>query len=166
MSRHYGRVIIRTVFPQPSIAHIARRSPWHVLSKQRSCPLITGFSSIRVWVTQPRQLLGAWGISQFWGKWGGTRFICLYKGIRIPHFYPGLLPHLLIHSRTLELQRPSPSFLRTVSHVWSRRQVGGFYRDGGDHPLASRSGHAWSGLRRKTRTWALELERAKMDKQG
>ena len=35
-------------------ACLARRFPWHVLSKQRSCPLIPGFSSIRAWVTQPR----------------------------------------------------------------------------------------------------------------
>ena len=34
-------------------ARLARRFPWHVLSKQRSCPLIPGFSSIRAWVTQP-----------------------------------------------------------------------------------------------------------------
>ena len=47
--------------PRPSLysfycstsAHLARRFPWHVLSKQRSCPLILGSSSIRAWVTQP-----------------------------------------------------------------------------------------------------------------
>ena len=38
-------------------------------------------------------------------------------------------------------------------------------RDGGDHPLASRSGHGWGRLRRDVRTWALELECAEMDKQ-
>ena len=31
-------------------------------------------------------------------------------------------------------------------------------RDGGDHPLASRSGHGWRRLRWEVRTWALELE--------
>src|SRR4051812_31274005 len=30
--------------------------------------------------------------------------------------------------------------------------------DGGFHPLASRFGHDWSGVRRKVRTWVLELE--------
>ena len=38
--------------------------------------------------------------------------------------------------------------------------------DGGDHPLASRSGHGWRRLRWGVRTWALELECAGMDKQG
>ena len=37
--------------------------------------------------------------------------------------------------------------------------------DGGDHPLASRSGHGWRRLRWGVRTWALELECAKMDRQ-
>ena len=38
-------------------------------------------------------------------------------------------------------------------------------RDGGDHPPASRSGHGWRRLRWEVRTWALELECAKMDEQ-
>ena len=38
-------------------------------------------------------------------------------------------------------------------------------RDGGDHPLASRSGHGWRRLRWEVRTWALELECARMDEQ-
>ena len=38
-------------------------------------------------------------------------------------------------------------------------------RDGGGHPLASRSGHGWGRLRRDVRTWALELEYAEIDKQ-
>ena len=37
-------------------------------------------------------------------------------------------------------------------------------RDGGDHPLASRSGHGWRRLRLGVRTWALELECARMDR--
>ena len=36
---------------------------------------------------------------------------------------------------------------------------------GGDHPLASRSGHGWRRLRRDVRTWALGLECAEMDEQ-
>ena len=50
-------------------------------------------------------------------------------------------------------------------------QVSGFpqpfdvpLREGGGHPLASRSGHDWGRLRRDVRTWALELECAEMDK--
>ncbi|XBI38208.1 hypothetical protein VPH35_123305 [Triticum aestivum] len=38
-------------------------------------------------------------------------------------------------------------------------------RDGGDHPLASRSGHGWRRLRLGVRTWVLELECARMDRQ-
>src|SRR4051812_19970077 len=38
-------------------------------------------------------------------------------------------------------------------------------RDGGDHPLASRSRHGWRRLRKRMRTWALQLECAKMDEQ-
>ena len=38
-------------------------------------------------------------------------------------------------------------------------------RDGGGHPLASRSGHDWRRLRRDVRAWALELECAEMYKQ-
>ena len=41
----------------PTSARLARWFPWHVLSKQRSCPLIPGFSSIRAWVTQPYPLV-------------------------------------------------------------------------------------------------------------
>ena len=41
------------LFYYPTSARLARRFPWYVLSKQRSCPLIPGFSSIRAWVTQP-----------------------------------------------------------------------------------------------------------------
>ena len=36
--------------------------------------------------------------------------------------------------------------------------------DGGDHPLASRSVHGWRRLRWGVRTWALELECARMDR--
>ena len=38
-------------------------------------------------------------------------------------------------------------------------------RDGGGHPLASRSRHHWGRLRRDVRAWELELECAEMDKQ-
>ena len=51
-------------------------------------------------------------------------------------------------------------------------QVSGFpqlldlpLRNGGGHPLASRSRHNWGRLRRDVRAWALELECAEMDKQ-
>ena len=37
--------------------------------------------------------------------------------------------------------------------------------NGGGHPLASRSGHAWNGFTEKVRTWALELKQGRMDEQ-
>ena len=52
-------------------------------------------------------------------------------------------------------------------------QVSGFpelrnllLRNGGDHPLASRSGHVWNGFAEKMRTCPLELECARLDGQG
>ena len=52
-------------------------------------------------------------------------------------------------------------------------QVSGFpelrnvlLRNRGDHPLASLSGHVWSGFAEKKRNWTLELERVRMDGQG
>ena len=41
----------------PTSARLARWFPWHVLLKQRPCPLIPRFSSIRAWVTQPYPLV-------------------------------------------------------------------------------------------------------------
>ena len=38
-------------------------------------------------------------------------------------------------------------------------------RDGGGHPLASRSGHGAAGPTKKVRTWALGLESARTDEQ-
>jgi len=37
--------------------------------------------------------------------------------------------------------------------------------NGGGHPLASRSGHAWNDFAEKVKAWALELEREGMDEQ-
>ena len=63
-----------------------------------------------------------------------------------------------------------PLFGKPVCEVV--RQVAGLpqlsdvsLHDGGDHPLASRSGHGWRRLRRDVRTWAMELECVGMDKQ-
>ena len=44
----------------------------------------------------------------------------LYKGIRIPLFHPRLLLPSLIHSRMLELQRPSSHLLRKAIPNMSR----------------------------------------------
>ena len=64
-----------------------------------------------------------------------------------------------------------PLFGKPVRDV--ARQVSGLpqlfdmsLHDEGDHPLASRSGHGWRRLRWGVRTWALELECARMYKQG
>ena len=50
------------------------RSHWHVLSKQRSCPLIMGFSSTRAWVTQPFHWYDSLAIGRFSGLGGGVRY--------------------------------------------------------------------------------------------
>ena len=83
-------------FSQPATTHIARRYSWHVLSKQRSCPLITGFSSIRVQVTQPRHQLRRLGNKRFYQASGEAHHhFRPYKGTRIHPFYPCLLPPCL-----------------------------------------------------------------------
>ena len=69
-------------FYYPTSARQARRFPWDVLLKQRSCPLILGFSSIRVWVTQP--LLGLLDYRQVQMAMERTLYIHpLYKGTRL-----------------------------------------------------------------------------------
>ena len=90
---HQGQVIIRAIFPQPAAAYIGRRFPWHVLSKQRSCPLITGFSSIRVWVIQLHRQWRRVGVERVPpGKWRGAKSIYRpYKEIRSLALYPRLL---------------------------------------------------------------------------
>src|SRR4051812_34974829 len=110
MTSHHGPVIIRTIFLN-QLLHILR-FPWHILSKERSCPLITGFSSIRVWVTQPRhqfRCLGNKQVNQAGGE--AHSFFRPYKGTRIPPFLPMPSSSLLIHSCTLEIQHPSSHFL-------------------------------------------------------
>ena len=59
--------------------------------------------------------------------------------------------------------KPVRNVVRQVSDLPQFLDVS--LRDGGDHPLASRSGHGWRRLRRDVRTWALELGCVEMDKQ-
>ena len=59
-------------------------------------PLITGFSSIRTWVTQLRHQLQRLGNKQFYQASGEAhRLFRHYKGTRIHPFYPRLLPPCL-----------------------------------------------------------------------
>ena len=59
-------------------------------------PLITGFSSIRTWVTQPRHQLRRLGNKRFYQVSGEAHcFFRPYKGTRVPPFYPRLLPPCL-----------------------------------------------------------------------
>ena len=59
-------------------------------------PLITGFSSIRTWVTHPRHQLRRLGNKRFYQASGEAhRLFCPYKGMRIHPFYPRLLPPCL-----------------------------------------------------------------------
>ena len=83
-------------FYYPTSARHARRFPWHVLLKQRSCPLIPGFSSIRAWATQP--LLGLLDYRQVQTATESTLDIHpLYKGTRLLFSLPCSIesfPHL------------------------------------------------------------------------
>ena len=115
-------------FSQPATAHIARRYSWHVLSKQRSCPLITGFSSIRVWVTQPRHQLQRLGNKRFYQVSGEAhRLFRPYKGTRIHSFHPRLLPpcsSTLAHSSSsaqvrVFLLKPLQACLEREAGGWS-----------------------------------------------
>ena len=103
VTSHHVPIIIRTVFlNQRATACFARQFYWHVLSKQRSCPLITGFSSRRVWVTQPRHQLRRFGDKRFYQVSGEAhRLFHPYKGTRIHPFHVRLLPpssSVLAHS--------------------------------------------------------------------
>ena len=60
-------------------------------------------------------------------------------------------------------RKPVRNVVRQVSDLPQFFDVS--LRDGGDHPLASCSGHGWRRLRWGVRIWALELECAEMDKQ-
>ena len=85
-----------------------------LLLKQRSCPLIPGFSSIRAWVTQP--LLGLLDHRQVQTDTGRTLDIHpLYKGTR-PFIFPSRAqsnPSPTSSSNT----QGSGQVLRTFSHV-------------------------------------------------
>ena len=102
--------------------------PWHVLSKQRSCPLITGFSSIRVWVAQPRHQLRRLGNKRFYQVSGEAhRLFRPYKGTKIHHFYPRLHPpclSILTHSSSsaqvrVFLLKPLQACLEPEASGWS-----------------------------------------------
>ena len=87
--RHATANPLSKSFHYPTSTRYARRFPWHVLSKQRSCSLITGFSSIRAWVTQP--LLGLPDHRQVQTDTGRTLDIHpLYKGAKLLLFPPVL----------------------------------------------------------------------------
>ena len=105
---------------------------WHVLSKQRSGPLVTGFSSIRVSVTQP--LLGLLDYRKVQVDTEKTLDIHpLYKGDKA----------FIFPSRAQSNPSPTPSsntrssgqVLRTFNHVRIQpsRPVDVFLRYGGGH---------------------------------
>ena len=85
MRHHTTAKVLFEPFYCPILARYARRLPWHVLLKQRSCPLIPGFSSIRAWVTQP--LLGLLDYRQVQTTTERTLDIHpLYKGAKACRF--------------------------------------------------------------------------------
>ena len=87
-SRHHP-VIISNHF---LACRFKTRSHWHVLSKQRSCPLIAGFSSTLAWITQPFCWHDSLGIGMFSGLGGAFDIHRLYKGAmtRLFSFTPTL----------------------------------------------------------------------------
>ena len=99
-------------------------------------PLITGFSSLRTWVTQPRHQLRRLGNKRFYQASGEAHHLFRpYKGTRIHPFYPRLLPprlSILAHSRALA-PKLAFFFSNHSKHVQSRRQVDGLLRHGGEH---------------------------------
>ena len=102
--------------------HVLRRGcHWHVLSKQRSCPLIARFSSIRAWVTQPCHLHSPW--ESFEASGVAFNIHCLYKGIRIPSSSP--TTSLYLRPSNLELQRPSSHLLSTRASTSTMSGSGG-----------------------------------------
>ena len=79
-------------FPQPA-SHISRGGFLDMSCQSRDrLPLITGFSSIRTWVTQPRHQLQCLGNKRFYQASGEAHsFYRPYKGTRTPLFRPRLL---------------------------------------------------------------------------
>ena len=83
-------------FSQPALRIL--RDGFSVTSCQSRdrVPLITGFSSIRTWVTQLRHQLRRLGNKRFYQASGEThRLFRPYKGTRIHSFHPRLLPPCL-----------------------------------------------------------------------
>ena len=110
---HYGKVLYSNRFCLSTSACSATRFPGHVLSKQRSCPLILGFSSIWAWVTQP--LLGLLDYRQVQTDTERTLDIHpLYKGTRLL-FFPPVLNQILPPPRVLtpraQVRRFGPSIM-------------------------------------------------------
>ena len=103
-----GPVIMRTIFLNLPL-HILRGGFIGTSCRSRDrVPLITGFSSIWVWVTQPRHQHGAWGISEFIGQVGrrtvSTAFIKIQGSPFFTHAlfsaYPFLLARALAPKRS------------------------------------------------------------------
>ena len=109
--------VITNRFCQPATARVVRQFSWHVLSKQSSCPLITGFSSIRVWVTQP--VLGLLDYRQVQTDTERTLDIHpLYKGTRLLFFPPVLnriLPPPQAQTPKVQVRCSEPSIMSRSS---------------------------------------------------
>ena len=117
------------------LSHVSRRGRyWHVLSKQRSCPLIAGFSSVQAWVTQPCRLHSPWEQANPKANEEAFNICCLYKRIRIP----SSSSHAFSLSLPSQPRAPAPKFQSSFhprNHVrirWSG-QVDGLLRHGGGH---------------------------------
>ena len=83
-------------FSLTSPAHNARRFLDTSCQSRDRVPLITGFSSIRTWVTQPCHKLRRLGNKRFCQASGEThRLFRPYKGTKIYFLHPCLLPSRL-----------------------------------------------------------------------
>ena len=112
MTSHYGQVLYSNRFYFSTSARLARRFPWHVLSKQRSCAPFYGIL-INTDVGNPTApFITALGRQASFTRLVGTHSrIRPYKGIRIHLFTYTFFLLCLSISCALELQRPSPRFL-------------------------------------------------------
>ena len=90
-SCHAGNYLNRFSLTSPT--HNVRRFLDTSCQSRDRVPLITGFSSIRTWVTQPRHQLRRLGNKRFCQASGEThRLFRPYKGTSIYFFHPRLLP--------------------------------------------------------------------------
>ena len=156
----------RDVTPLPSFclnhfyyttsARLAKRFPWHVLSKQRSCSPYSGIL-INTDVGNPTAPVATPPLSKASPERSRRQlsvFSLFIMGPRLVSF----LQSSIESSPCSKFQHPEPQIraLRTFNNVRLRPSgpVDAILRHGGGQPFASRSGHGRRRSRRDARTWA------------